>query len=130
MKKITKAIGKICTADLRRSILTTLLLSEDYQLNQLLIGEILDYQAKVTTTDHLRRQLLWLEEQGLVSIEETDGFEVFIPTERGLEVATGRTAVRGVRELRPSEVRSLNACSNKTGKRRGKCLITVTLIDD
>ncbi len=104
-ESIAKNIHKIINADLRRSILIILLLSSSYQLDQILIGEILDYNGKNTTTSNLNNQLLWLKKRGFVTVDKISYLNIFMLTDQGLDVAENKIRVKGVRNLKPSEIR-------------------------
>lgn len=70
-------------------------------------GELLRHWCEqfghAVSADRLAVDLAWLEEQGLVSLQRTQGLPVATLTERGLDVATGRASVPGV--PRPHPVR-------------------------
>ncbi len=90
--------------DTRRSILTLLALDSDYQLNQELIGMALEANGKTVTADTLSNQLSWLAEQDFITLETLSALKIATLTDRGLEIAKGKSRVAGVRDLRPSEI--------------------------
>jgi hypothetical protein len=53
------------------------------------------------TRDQIKTELAWLAEQQLVTSEDHAGLVVATLTERGLDVAEGRTVVPGVQRPSP-----------------------------
>ncbi len=99
-------IQKPLLYDLRRHILTVLAVESTYELDHIVIGNILEQNGKATSADCLINQLLWLQEQGFVDIEKRDIRYIAMLTERGLDVARGRARAYGVRDLLPSEIKN------------------------
>ncbi len=97
-------IQKPLLYDLRRRILTILALETTYELNHIVIGDALEQNGKATSTDCLINQLLWLNEQGFVTVEKKSSTYIAMLTDRGLDIAKGRARAYGVRELLPSEI--------------------------
>ncbi len=67
-----------------------------YRSNSSVISNLLDQFGHAVTRDQTKTELRWLEEQGLVSIEDTGSVLVATLKERGQDVAAGRATVDGV----------------------------------
>lgn len=81
-------------------------LAEDaggYTANESIIHSILVEFAHRVSRDKVKTQLNWLQEQGLVTLKETAGYLIATLTSRGIDVATGLTAVPGVKRPRPKD---------------------------
>ena len=55
------------------------------------------------SADRLRSELAWLEEQVAVTLAEAGSMHVVTLTERGADLAAGRTAIPGIRRPAPHE---------------------------
>ncbi len=95
--------AKMLAEQQRRIILDALEGDPDYAHNDLILQSILETFGHAVSIDRLRTELHWLAEQGLVSLDEAGGLVVAKLTQRGEDVALGRTAVPGVRRRRPGE---------------------------
>lgn len=95
------ALKDILTQDQRLVILRSLM-DAGYDANESIISDCLDLYGHDISRDLVRNHLNWLEEQGLVSVQRLqDGYMVASITQRGLDVAQGRTFVDGVKRPRP-----------------------------
>lgn len=87
---------------LRLTALRTLLQDSDYQINDSLLRDAIQAYGFAPSRDALRSELRWLEDMGLVTIEDLGNVLVAKLTERGADVATGRAKVDGVKRPGPS----------------------------
>lgn len=82
----------------RITVLRLLESQPDYRLNNSLLCDGCASMGLAVTRDGMRTQLSWLKEQGLVTVVDmTPSLAVARLTERGLDVATGRARVPGVK---------------------------------
>ena len=89
---------------IRLHTLTTLAKLPQYKTNHSVIRDALAQQyGLVQSSDQVRTQLCWLEEQELVELERLGEKTVVATlTEKGLEVSQGLTSVDGVKRPMPS----------------------------
>ncbi len=91
----------ILTQDQRLVILRALA-EMGYNANESILDDCLDFYAHKISRDLVRNHILWLEEQGLVTVERINGdFLVATITQRGLDVARGQVVVSGVKRPNP-----------------------------
>lgn len=81
---------------IRRLILEQLEQENDYTQNNILIKQNLFMQGQTLSADKLSAELAWLEEQGLVTLDNFSGFTVAKLTQRGLDIATAAAKMPGV----------------------------------
>jgi len=86
--------------DRRITILRILLDSMGYRVNEYLLSTTLDSLAHCISSDQLRTELAWLQEQGVIKVETINDVQIAELTRRGQDVAQGRTVVPGIK--RPS----------------------------
>lgn len=67
-----------------------------YRANSSVLSNLLDQFGHSVTRDQVKTELRWLQEQGLVSIEDASSVLVATLQERGQDVASGRAVVDGV----------------------------------
>lgn len=67
-----------------------------YRANSSVLSNLLDQFGHSVTRDQVKTELRWLQEQGLVSIEDAGSVLVATLQERGQDVASGRAMVDGV----------------------------------
>ncbi|MDD2367350.1 MAG: ArsR family transcriptional regulator [Desulfuromonadaceae bacterium] len=80
------------------------LLQEDtgaYTLNESMLHDCMGLLGIKCSRDVIRTQLAWLQEQGLITLDETLGFYVATLTSRGFDVAVGNSSAPGVKRPRP-----------------------------
>jgi DNA-binding transcriptional ArsR family regulator len=79
------------------------MLSEDsgYDLNESILQDGINAVGLDISRDALRTQLAWLEEQGLISVENVGNIKVARLNGRGLDVANGRANVPGIKRPSP-----------------------------
>lgn len=85
----------------RIAILRLLEGAPKYTSNVSLMAAQLDKYGIGYTRDQVEGQIRWLEEQGLLTSESTDGFVIATATMRGVDVATGKVQHPGVQRPRP-----------------------------
>lgn len=88
-------------AHLRITMLRLLAGQADYRLNSSLLCDGCDAMGIAVSRDGIRTQLAWLAEQGLVTNADLDRLVIAKLTERGLDVALGKTRVPGVKPPSP-----------------------------
>ena len=96
-------LGERMAADRRLWILILLERTPSCSANENLIHAALPDYGHYVSQDTVRADFAWLEEQRLVAIEEIGGLMVARATARGLDVATGRAIVPGVKRPAPGE---------------------------
>ena len=86
----------------RREILGILEKDPDYSLNDGILLKALELRNYRIGSDRLRTQLHWLAEQGLVTMETLARNTLSAKlTQRGEDVALGRSRIPGVARQRP-----------------------------
>lgn len=96
-------MNEALAADRRLMILRLLAEAPDYRASGYLIGAALAPMGHAVGTDRLRTDLAWLEEQGLLALERPGGVDIARLTDRGADVAAGRSVTPGVRRPAPGE---------------------------
>ncbi len=89
-------------ADLRLVILRLLADDQDYQANSSILQMAVESFGHGVSRDQLHTELAWLQEQGLISVDEIASVKVARLSGRGLDVAEGRANVPGVKRPRPA----------------------------
>lgn len=69
--------------------------------NSSILHSVVDELGLTSSRDQIKSEISWLAEQGLVSFIDMDGLFVATLTERGADVAGGRTVVPGVQRPTP-----------------------------
>ncbi|MFA7238733.1 MAG: hypothetical protein WC091_01365 [Sulfuricellaceae bacterium] len=87
--------------DIRLVALRILSEMPGFKANSSVICTLLDQFGHTATRDQTKTELRWLEENGLVAIEEAGSVLVATLKERGHEVAEGRAKVDGVAKPKP-----------------------------
>lgn len=85
----------------RLSILLVLEGSEAYRANDSMLFDVVNDFGIVSTRDQIRSELLWLKEQGFVTLKEIASAMVATMTERGGEVAGGRISHPAIARPKP-----------------------------
>lgn len=91
---------QLLTEDMRLVMLRSIV-DDGYSLNESLLQSVLEIYGHHVSRDRVRTELRWLEEQGLVTIEDVTGILVAKLTGRGTDAACGRVRVDGVKRPRP-----------------------------
>ena len=92
-------INDILTEDQRLVILRSLMDCNN-EANESILNDCLDAYGHNISRDLVRTHIDWLQEQGLVTVENLHGFYVVTITGRGQDVAEGRSRVSGVKKPR------------------------------
>jgi Fe2+ or Zn2+ uptake regulation protein len=93
--------AEILRAHRRLTILRILSEAPGHAANESILADGANALGVATTRAQARTELAWLEEQGLVALEDLGGLTVASLTEHGAEVAAGRAAVPGVKRPGP-----------------------------
>jgi len=96
-------LAQVKQEDRRLLILKALAAENDYSISDMVLRELLSQYGHTESSDTIRVDIAWLEEQGLVTLEKVGMATVATITERGLDVANGAARVPGVRRPRPGE---------------------------
>ncbi|MGX9692937.1 VpaChn25_0724 family phage protein [Achromobacter anxifer] len=94
---MSKTFSDFLRHDQRLVLLRLLAEMPSYRANSSVLAIALERYGHAMTRDQVKTELRWLEEQGLLSIEDLDTVLVATLRERGQDVATGRTTVPGVK---------------------------------
>lgn len=86
--------------DQRLVILRTLAEMNGYQANESILQTILDNYGHNISRDLVISHLRFLQEQGLISLDDINGIQVATLNGRGDDVAAGRATVAGVKRPR------------------------------
>lgn len=86
---------------LRLTVLRTLHEDSDYQINESLLRDAIKPFGFAPSRDALRAQIRWLEEAGLVTVEDLGQILVARLTVRGADVATGVAQIDGIKRPGP-----------------------------
>lgn len=89
--------------DRRLVILRHLAEDQDYTVNSSILQKALEVWGHNVSRDRLHADIAWLKEQGLLTYEEVSSVYVAKITQRGLDVAQGRSSVPGVKRPGPGE---------------------------
>lgn len=84
--------------DMRLVILRVLVEMPSYTANSSILYTLLQRYGHNPTRDQVKTELRWLEEQGLVTIEDVNDLLIGRVTERGTDVASARAVVPGVKK--------------------------------
>jgi len=89
-------------ADQRLVILRSLNEIQGYSANDSILNDVLYTFGHNISRDAVRTHMRWLEEQGLITVQKI-GERTFVAiiTERGVDVATGKARVDGVKRPGP-----------------------------
>ena len=86
---------------LRLTILRFLEEDPNYTMNDSMITDMAPDYGFSPSRDKVRTELSWLREQGLVSYADDPAIIIAKLTERGADVALGRTTVPGIKRPSP-----------------------------
>jgi Fe2+ or Zn2+ uptake regulation protein len=88
-------------ADRRLVVLKLLEAAGGYRANAHLLQSALEGFGHSVSLDRVCADLDWLAEQGLLTVEHTGSVAIATLSQRGLDVAAGRSRVTGVKRPRP-----------------------------
>lgn len=95
------SFDELLIQDQRLVILRALRSDLGYSHNESIIHSILERFGHKVSRDKVKSHLAWLQEQGLVTLEEVCGYYVATITQRGVDVADGAAVVPGVKRPGP-----------------------------
>jgi hypothetical protein len=87
----------------RLCILRVLAAAPGYEANDALLASAVEGMGVRGSTDQLRADIAWLDEQGLLGSETMGALLVVKVTARGVDVAQGLAVVPGVAKPRPGD---------------------------
>ena len=70
--------------------------------NESVIQDCLDAYGHGISRDAVRTHLAWLQEQGVVTLEDLAGCQIATLTERGYDAVDGRCTIPGIKRSRRS----------------------------
>lgn len=82
--------------DVRLVMLRVLSETPAFRANSSVMANLLHQFGHSVTRDQVKTELRWLEEQGLLSLEEAGSVLVATLQERGQDVAEGRSIIDGI----------------------------------
>ncbi len=91
-----KTLHERLTEDHRLVVVRVLAEMPASRSNSSVLASALHAWGHAVTRDYLRSQLRWLEEQGLLTVEDMEGVLVVTLNERGHDVATGVARIDGI----------------------------------
>lgn len=86
---------------LRITLLRLLSESANYTINESILTDGTEPYGFTPSRDRVRTELYWLQEQGLVALDDDPGIIVACLTERGLDVVNARVVVPGIKRPTP-----------------------------
>lgn len=95
------SMKEFVVSDQRLLILRSLREMAGYSANESILDSCLETYGHSCSRDVVRNHIRWLEEQGLLTVEEVGKTLVVKLTGRGDDVATGQAVVDGVKKPRP-----------------------------
>jgi hypothetical protein len=96
-----KSYAEVCAEDRRLVILRFLSEEPDYRMNTSLLQDALDTVGHRESRDVIHGDAAWLKDVGLVTHEQLGPVLVLKLTSRGLDAATGRAIIPGVKRPGP-----------------------------
>lgn len=96
-----KTFAELQAESRRCAFLRFLAADADYAMNTSLLQSALESVGHGVSRDCVNADAAWLEEQGLALREDLGGIIVVKITQRGLDVAEGRSVVPGVKRPGP-----------------------------
>lgn len=93
----------LMTSDMRLQMLRYLN-EGGYSQNESILNDLVKRGGHNVGRDKVRTELAWLQEQGLVGLDDSAGFYVATITQRGVDVATGATVVPGIKRPGPPRI--------------------------
>lgn len=93
--------NKLLTESIRLALLQALEQDPGYSHNENILQMILASVGHDVSADRVRTELRWLEEQGLLAITTVGELLIAKVTQRGVDVALGRSRVDGIGRVRP-----------------------------
>lgn len=97
------SFARLLSEDRRLVLLRILDRAPGNEANHYILRDALDSMGHNVSRDVVRGELAWLEEQGLVTLEQLESMTVAALTGRGQDAAQGRAVVPGVKKPVPGE---------------------------
>lgn len=94
---MSNTFASFLAEDRRLVILRVLADMPGYRTNSFLLHTLLGKFGHEPSADQVKTDLTWLQEQGLVKIDDAEGVYVATLTTRGADAAAGRAIVPGVK---------------------------------
>ena len=91
----------IIAKEQRLLILQALQQDTDYRVNDIMLQAWLEEMGMDTSMDKLHTEMQWLEEQGMLTIEHIKSMQIATITQRGLDLANGKSRNQGVARIKP-----------------------------
>ena len=91
-----QSFSEYMRGDIRLVVLRLLADMPAYRANSSILTISLDRFGHTASRDHIKTEIHWLAEQGLLTVEDIGAVLVATITERGADVARGRALVPGV----------------------------------
>lgn len=98
-----KNLYEVKQRDLRLVLLRILKEDPDYSLNTSLLQDCAEMLSHSVSRDVIHAECAWLQDVGLVTIEQLGNVTIVTLTGRGVDVATGKAIVPGVKRPRPHD---------------------------
>ena len=85
----------------RLLILQALQQDTDYRVNDIMLQAWLEEMGMNPSMDKLHTEMQWLEEQDMLTIEHIKTMQIATITQRGLDLASGKSRNQGVARIKP-----------------------------
>lgn len=100
---MNNSFTRLLSEDRRLVVLRILDRAPGNEANHYILRDALDSMGHNVSRDVVRGELAWLEEQGLITVENLGSMSVAQLTGRGQDVSLGRAVVPGVKKPVPGE---------------------------
>jgi hypothetical protein len=98
---VTRTLAETIAENRRLCILRTLETAPSFTANDSLLHTIVGEFGLPCSRDQVRSDIVWLRDQGLVTVDEVSAVYIVRATQRGCDVALGNTTVPGVKRRGP-----------------------------
>ena len=95
------SFAKFEQEDQRLVLLRLLAEVADYKVNTSILQQGLELYGHTVSRDKLHTEIAWLAEQNLVQFDQLNTVKIVTLTQRGLDVAQGRSVVPGIKRPGP-----------------------------
>lgn len=100
---MSKGYLELLAEQRRYRVLSFLNDSDAYRANEVLLKSVLNGMGIPTSSDRLRTDLVWLEQQGLLRLSPVDDLLIVEITSSGQDVAEGVVRLPGVKRPGPAQ---------------------------
>lgn len=97
------SLKKYFDEDRRLCVLRVLALAPSMQANHFVLQTALEGLGHRVSREKVQQDLCWLDETGLVRVEDLETITLASLTDKGLDVAEGRVSIPGVKRPIPGE---------------------------